>query len=73
MVFHWRADDGPLIVVFGSPSPHQLQKTAVKAGPLCQNFLGPRMPLIMREPASSCVLDFVLFIRFFLWVLRVDL
>ena len=26
MAFRWRADDGPLIVVFGSPSPHQLKK-----------------------------------------------
>ena len=23
MVFRWRADDGPLIVIFGSPTPHQ--------------------------------------------------
>ena len=31
IAFHWRADDGPLIVVFGSS--HQLKEIVVKAGP----------------------------------------
>ena len=50
MEFRWRADDGPLKVLFGSP--HQLKKTKKKTkkktselDPLCgQNFLGPCMP-----------------------------
>ena len=49
MVFRWRVDDGPLIVVLGF-SNHQLKKRktnekkyGVKFGPLWQNFLDPRM------------------------------
>ena len=33
MAFPWRADDGPILVVFGSSLPHQLKKTLVKCGP----------------------------------------
>ena len=36
MAFCWRAHDGSLIVVLGSPSPHQLKnkkKNGVKVGP----------------------------------------
>ena len=38
----WRADDGPLIVVFGSYLPSS-KKTTSKLDPLWQNFLDPRM------------------------------
>ena len=31
MAFRWRANDGPLIVVFGSSLPHQIKN--VKVGP----------------------------------------
>ena len=37
MAFRWRAGDGPLLVVFGSP--HQL-KNVIKIGPRLNNFSG---------------------------------
>ena len=46
MAFRWRADDGPLLVVFGSslsPSPHQLKK--------CQSWT----PIIIHLIPCVCV------------------
>ena len=37
--FRWRADDGPLLVVFGSSLPHNLKKTLSELGPLWQYFM----------------------------------
>ena len=41
-LFCWRADDGPLIVVFGSslPSSNQKKKKKVKVGPLLTKLSG---------------------------------
>ena len=45
--FRWRADDGPLILVFGSFLPSSTKKTHKKTlsrmDPLWQNCLNPRM------------------------------
>ena len=42
--FRSQAEDGPLIVVFGSSySPHQIKYTLSKLGALWQNFLDPHM------------------------------
>ena len=46
MAFHWRADDGPLLVVFGSSHPHFLKKTLSEMDPLWQNVPDPRMDII---------------------------
>ena len=43
MAFRWPADVGPLIVAFGSFLPSSNYKKVDKVGPLCQNFLFPRM------------------------------
>ena len=43
MAFRWRADDGPLLVVFGSSLPSSTKKTLSKLDPRRQNFLDPRM------------------------------
>ena len=37
MAFRWRAEDGQLIVVFGTPYPQQLKQKTEK------NFRNPRM------------------------------
>ena len=56
MAFRWQADDGPLLVVFGSSVSHYLKKKTTKKNsseldPLWQNFLDPRMPLFfMADP-----------------------
>ena len=42
MAFRWRADDGPLLVLFGSSLP--ISKTK-KLDPIWQNLLDPRMNL----------------------------
>ena len=34
MVFRWRANDDPHIVVFGSSLPSSIEKKVVKVGPL---------------------------------------
>ena len=41
MAFRWRADDGPLIVAFGSSLPSLTKINVVKVRPLWQNFLDP--------------------------------
>ena len=46
MAFSWRADDGPLLVLFGSSFPLSKKK---KLDPLWRNFLDPRMCLIKSE------------------------
>ena len=33
LAFHWRADEGPLIVVFGSSLPSSNKKNVVEVGP----------------------------------------
>ena len=47
MAFRWLANDGPLLVLYGSSlllSPHQnTPKTLSELDPLWQNFLDPRM------------------------------
>ena len=42
MAFRWRADDGPLLVLFGSSFPLS-KKQKKMLDPLWQNFLDPRM------------------------------
>ena len=46
MAFRWRADDGPLKVVFGSSLPSSTKKTlkTSELDSLWQNFLDPNMP-----------------------------
>ena len=45
MAFHWRADDGLFIVIFGStiPSSKKEEKKPINFEPLRENFLNPRM------------------------------
>ena len=44
MAFHWRADDGPFIAVFGSPIPSsikkQQEKNPIKFGPPLKKLSG---------------------------------
>ena len=47
MAFRWRADDGPLLVLFGSSFP--ISKKTFE--PLLQNFLDPRMHSIFYTTA----------------------
>ena len=54
MAFRWRADDGPLLVLFGSSL--SLHKKNVRFGPLSQNFLDPRM---CGHAACNIYLDFL--------------
>ena len=42
MAFRWRADDGPLIVLFGTSH----KKNVAKSGPPLANFLDPRMTIV---------------------------
>ena len=46
MAFRWRADVGPLMVVFGSSLPlstkKKKKKTLTKSDPILHNFLDPR-------------------------------
>ena len=37
---NWLTDDGPFIVLFGAPAPHQLKKNVVKVGPPLTKFSG---------------------------------
>ena len=42
IAFHWRADDGPILVVLGSPLPSSTKiKMLIELGPLWQNVLDP--------------------------------
>ena len=53
MAFRWRADDGPLKVVFGSslPSSTKIKPVQpVRVDPLLPNFLEPRMCLTVVTP-----------------------
>ena len=43
MVFRWRADDDPFIVIFGSSIPSSTKKKLSNLDPLWQNFLDPHM------------------------------
>ena len=43
MAFRWGADDGPLLVVFGSSLPSSTKKGLSELDPPCHNFLDPRM------------------------------
>ena len=51
MAFRWRADDGPLKMVFGTPSPHQLktEEKNVKVGP-------PPLTKLSGSAHEGCVL-----------------
>ena len=54
MVIRWRADDGPILVAFGST--HQLNKNVVKVGPLLKIILDPRMGLSILYISHGCIL-----------------
>ena len=43
MAYRWLADDDPLLVLYGSFSPHHQKKVLSELDPLWQNFLEPRM------------------------------
>ena len=46
MAFCWWANDDPLIVVLGSPSPHQLNKNNIKVGPPLTKLSGSANELV---------------------------
>ena len=52
MAFHWRADDGPLIVVFGSSLPSSTKKNFVKVG-LLTKLSGPAHGLYIANNMDS--------------------
>ena len=55
MVFRWRTNDGPLIVVFGSFFPSSTKKDLSKSDPLWQNFLDQHMiPLRHTTKDMTC-------------------